>query len=160
MSSEPEEWDEKVDITWREYFNPPWMLPNIGIARLARRLEQELGKEKAHRIIKEVAYELAYEDTKKKIEGIEVNSLEDIPTAMDDIRDKMLRVGSGKSKDGYCLWAKTWRDLGAEDIGYLWNCNADEGIMAAFSPHIKLNQGGTLMTGNSFCDNQVTWKEE
>ena len=160
MSSEPIEWDERVDITWREYFNPSWRLPNIGIVRIARRLEQELGKEKAHRIIKEVAYELAYEDTKKKIEGIEVNSLEDIPTAMDAIRDQMLIVGSGKSKDGFCLWAKTWREMDAEDIGYLWNCNSDEAIMAAFNPKIKLAQGETLMTGNSFCDNNVSWEEE
>ena len=53
----------------------------------------------------------------------------------------------------------TWREMGAEDIGYLWNSNADEGIMAAFNPKIKLAQGGTLMTGNSFCDNQVSWEE-
>ena len=160
MSSEPKEWDENVDITWREYFNTPWMLPHKGIVRLTRRLEQELGKEKAHRIIKEVAYELAYEDTKKKIEGIMVNSLEDIPTAMDAIREQRMKVGSGKSKDGYCLWAKTWREMGAGDIGYLWNCNADEAIMVAFSPHIKLSQGETLMTGNSFCDNRPEWVED
>ncbi len=24
-----------------------------------------------------------------------------------------------------CLWAKTWRELGAQDIGYTWNCCAD-----------------------------------
>ena len=159
MSSEPIEWDEKVEITWREYFNPPWMLPNIGIARIARRLEQELGKEKAHRMIKEVAYELAYEDTKKKIEGIEVKSLEDISKAMDLIAGEAMKIGSGKSKEGYCLWAETWKKMDAADIGYLWNCNADEAIMAAFSPHIKLNQGGTLMTGNTFCDNKTTWEE-
>jgi len=65
MSSDiPSEWNEKVDITWKEYFNPPWMMPHIGIVKLARRLEQELGKEKAHKIVGEVAYELAFEDTK------------------------------------------------------------------------------------------------
>ena len=124
MSSEPVEWDEKVDITWREYFNPPWMLPHIGIVKLARRLEQELGKEKAHQIIKEVAYELAYEDTKEKIHGIEVNSMADIDIAMEAIRNPMMIVGSGKSKDGYCLWAEAFKEMGAGDIGYLWICNA------------------------------------
>ncbi len=38
MSSEPVEWDEKIDLTWREYFKPPWMLPHIGIVQLARRI--------------------------------------------------------------------------------------------------------------------------
>ena len=160
MSSYPGEWNQKVDITWKEYFNPPWTLPHRGMVKLARRLEQELGKEKAHRIIKEVAYELAYEDTKKKIEGIEVNSMADIEKAMKTIRGPMMKVGSGKSKEGYCLWAESYREMGAEDIGYLWVCNADEAIMAAFSPHIRLTQGETLMTGNSFCDNKVTWEED
>ena len=54
MSSEPAEWDDKVEMTWREYFNPPWHLPHIGIVRLARRMEEELGKERAHEIISEV----------------------------------------------------------------------------------------------------------
>jgi len=39
MSSEPKDWDEKVDITWREYFNPPWMLPHVGIASMFSRAE-------------------------------------------------------------------------------------------------------------------------
>ena len=160
MSSEPKEWSEKVDITWKEYFNPPWMLPHRGIVKLARRLEQELGKEKAHKIIKETAYELAYEDTKKKIQGIEVNSLADIEKGMAAIRNQMMKVGAGKSQDGYCLWAETYKEMGAKDIGYLWTCNADEAIMAAFNPKIKLTQGETLMTGNSFCDNKPEWIED
>ena len=160
MSSEPEEWDEKIEITWREYFNPPWMLPNIGIARIARKLEQELGKEKAHRIIKEVAYELAYEYTKEVTKDVEVHSMDDFSMAMDLVRGEIMKVGSGKSKEGYCLWAETWKKMDATDIGYLWNCSPDTAIMAALSPKIKFRQGGTLMTGNSFCDNQISWKED
>jgi len=66
MTSEPTGWDDKVDMTWREYFNPPWHLPHIGIVRLARRMEEELGKERAHEIISEVAIELSIEWMKKK----------------------------------------------------------------------------------------------
>ena len=160
MSSEPPEWDEKVDITWREYFNPPWMLPHYGIARLARRMEQELGKEKAHQIIKEVAYELAYEYTKEKTKGIEVNSMDDFQKAMIPVKGEIMEIGSGKSSEGYCLWAETWKKMGAADIGYLWTCYPDKAIMNALSPKLKFTQGETLMTGNSFCDNKITWEED
>jgi hypothetical protein len=159
MSSKPKEWNEKVDITWREYFNPPWMQPHIGIVRLARRLEQELGKEKAHEIIKEVASELAYEYTKEKTAGIEVKSMDDFGKAMDLVQGKIMKVGSGKASEGYCLWAETWKKFEAADIGYLWCWNADEAIMRALNPKIKFTQGETLMTGNSFCDNNITWEE-
>ena len=160
MSSEPTEWNQKVDMTWKEYFNPRWMVPHIGIVKLARRLEKELGKEKAHQIVKEVAYDLAYEDTKKRTEGVKVNSLEDVPKAMNLFHDTMTRTGSGHSSEGYCLWAKTFNDLDAPDIGYLWICNAELAIQSALNPNIKLTQGETLMTGKSFCDNKVSWEED
>ena len=53
MSSDPPEWNEKVEMTWREYLNPPWHLPHIARA--------QLGKERAHEIIKEEATKLSVE---------------------------------------------------------------------------------------------------
>jgi hypothetical protein len=52
-------WKEKMDITYEEYFNPPWYIPHIGIVRIARELENELGKEKAHNIMGRCTNELA-----------------------------------------------------------------------------------------------------
>ena len=153
----PKEWDQKVDMTWREYFNPPYMLPHIGIVKLARRMEQELGKEKAHHIVKEVAAELAYEYAKEKTKGIKVESMEDFPKAMDLIQGEIMKIGS---LDGACLWAETWKDLDAMDIGYLWCCQSDAAIMRGISPNLKFTQGETLMTGGSFCDNNISWEDD
>ena len=63
-----EKWKEKVDLTYEQYFNPPWLVPHKGIVALARALtralERELGKQKAHKVIVETAERL-------KLEGIE-----------------------------------------------------------------------------------------
>ena len=59
-----EKWKEKVDLTYEQYINPPWLVPHKGIVALARALERELGKQKAHKVVVETTERL-------KLEGIE-----------------------------------------------------------------------------------------
>lgn len=151
-------WKEKVNITYEEYFNPPWYIPHIGIVQIARELERELGREKAYRIISRSVERLAYDWAKQMTRGISVDSLGDVERGLAPIHDLLdFKIGSG---GGGCLWAKSFREMGAEDIGYLWACGADHAIMRALNPRIKLKQGKTRMHGCESCDNQVTWSED
>jgi hypothetical protein len=111
-------WKEKVDITYEEYFNPPWYIPHIGIVQIARELEKEVGREKAFRIISRAVQRLAYDWAKTLTRDISVQALEDIEKGLAPIRSLPdFKVGSGSEG---CLWAKSFREMGAEDIGYLW----------------------------------------
>jgi hypothetical protein len=38
-----------MEITYRDYFKAQWYIPHIGLVRLIRELENELGKERAHK---------------------------------------------------------------------------------------------------------------
>lgn len=53
-----------------------------------------------------------------------------------------------------CLWAKTFRDAGAADIGYACSCHPDKASALAFNPKMKFTRTQTLMQGAPFCDHR------
>ena len=50
-----------------------------------------------------------------------------------------------------CLWAKTFREANAADIGYAGLCHQDYSLTAAFNPKLKLIREKTLMQGDDCC---------
>lgn len=53
-----------------------------------------------------------------------------------------------------CLWAKTFREANAADIGYRCICRADYATAEAFNPKLKLVRDKTLMQGHSYCNHR------
>jgi hypothetical protein len=51
-----------------------------------------------------------------------------------------------------CLWAKTFRETDAADIGYACLCNTESAALKGFNPKIKLNFTKTLMQGQDCCN--------
>jgi hypothetical protein len=51
-----------------------------------------------------------------------------------------------------CLWAKTFREADAADIGYACLCHTDVAATPAFNPKMKLILTTTLMQGNDCCN--------
>ena len=58
-----------------------------------------------------------------------------------------------------CLWAKTFREAGAADIGYAMICYPDFASARAFHPQIELIRTKTLMQGDDHCNHRWVWKE-
>lgn len=56
-----------------------------------------------------------------------------------------------------CLWAKTFRDMNAGDIGYANTCHGDFSSATAYNPKLKLKRTKTLMEGHDCCDHIYTW---
>jgi hypothetical protein len=50
-----------------------------------------------------------------------------------------------------CLWAKTFRQANAADIGYALACYTDVPFIKAYNPKIILNRPKVLMHGDSEC---------
>ena len=59
-----------------------------------------------------------------------------------------------------CLWADTWREWGAEDIGYVYECKPDFAAIKALHPNLRLERTKTLMQGDDCCDFKFIWEEE
>lgn len=57
-----------------------------------------------------------------------------------------------------CLWAKTFREADASEIGYAGVCYQDYPMTKAFNPNIKLIRDKTLMQGQDCC--HFKWVKE
>jgi hypothetical protein len=57
-----------------------------------------------------------------------------------------------------CLWAQTFREANAGDIGFASFCYADEAIVAPFDQRIKLTRTKALMRGDDCCHFRWVWE--
>jgi hypothetical protein len=57
-----------------------------------------------------------------------------------------------------CLWAKTFREANAGDIGFASICYGDEVMAAAFDQRLKLIRTKTLMNGDDCCHCRWVWE--
>ena len=57
-----------------------------------------------------------------------------------------------------CLWAKTFREADAADIGYAAICHGDFAMAKAFNPNIRLLRTKTLMQGHDHCNHKWVWE--
>jgi hypothetical protein len=53
-----------------------------------------------------------------------------------------------------CLWARTFRDAGAAELGYAWVCHPDFAMAPAFNPVLRLRRDTTLMQGGTHCNHR------
>jgi len=138
---------------------------------LIRMMEEELGKDKAHDILRKARDRLHAERYRKIFtERKPVESFQDYLEYSKDIRDGPLskaRTLSGLIEDSEqiyyrvdeCLWAKTFHELGAADIGELL-CEGAYHQASCISPHLRFHRTKTLMRGDPYCDYKFTWEEE
>jgi len=57
-----------------------------------------------------------------------------------------------------CLWAKTFREMGAAEMGYMLICHRDYAHCQGFNPKITLIRSKTLMQGDDFCNHRYIWE--
>lgn len=57
-----------------------------------------------------------------------------------------------------CLWAKTFREAVAADIGYATICYPDYASARAFNPKLELVRTKTLMQGDDHCNHRWVWQ--
>ena len=57
-----------------------------------------------------------------------------------------------------CLFAKTFREANASDIGYATQCYGDYGHAEGFNPKIRLTLTKTLMQGDDYCNHRWVWE--
>ena len=58
-----------------------------------------------------------------------------------------------------CLWAKTFRESGAPDLGYATLCHPDFAFPQAFNPKIRMTRTKTLMQGDDCCNHRWVLEE-
>ena len=51
-----------------------------------------------------------------------------------------------------CQYAEFYKELGLPELGYLFHCNRDFGMVEGFSPGLALKRTQTIMQGANHCD--------
>jgi hypothetical protein len=57
-----------------------------------------------------------------------------------------------------CLYARTFRELGAAEIGYALICHRDYADCQGFNPRITMIRSKTLMQGDDCCNHRFVWE--
>jgi L-2-amino-thiazoline-4-carboxylic acid hydrolase len=57
-----------------------------------------------------------------------------------------------------CLWAKTFREMGAAELGYSLICYRDYTECQGFNPKITMTRSKTLMQGDDYCNHRFIWE--
>lgn len=159
---------EKFETTYEQYAKDTY-LERIN---LAKELVRSLGRKKAFEIIERASEDFGVELTKKRAAARPINSLRDYAMIMKESFDKpsskcteTITVVEDSSKQfsfrvTECLWAKTFRDLDAGDLGYAMECRTDFSNARARDSRLRLKRTKTLMQGDPYCDFTYYWAEQ
>lgn len=135
---------------------------------IMRNLENEMGKEKFIEMLKRVSSEAATQNIQNMAKNLPERTLAMYMTPLkkpnyfwkhvltyEFVEDTETAV-EGKVTE--CLWAKTFREAKAGDIGYAAICYPDFAMAKAFSPKMRLIRTKTLMQGDEFCNHRYIWE--
>jgi len=129
-----------------------------------RGLEGEIGREKLHEMMKRVIDTTARQQMGEFAKKAGKNDLATFTQDFrkpDSIYKKLLTFQvvedtprAFEAKVTECLWAKTYRDLNAGDLGYILSCYADFASAEGFNPKMRMIRTKTLMQGDDCCNHR------
>lgn len=133
--------------------------------RIAKALEKEMGKEKMIEFLKKNTQE------RMRIEGLNhaknspdnsfktyVNTFRP-PKYSDSLTHEIVEDTDTafELKVSECIWAKTFLDANAGEIGFAHICYGDYTWAESFNPKIKMVRDKTLMQGHEICNHRYLW---
>jgi len=150
-----------INFTYEQLFNftfRSWFISYM------KRLQKEIGSKKFLEFLNIVGddhYRSRVKSNFKKIENKSVQSfIENFwePTKKSNFGSAIMTIeipkkstNKGIVKMTECLFAKTFRENNAGDIGYASICHADFAVAHEFNPDIKLIRNKCLMNGDECC---------
>ncbi len=129
-----------------------------------RGIEKEMGNEKFAAMMKRVIDEVAEKQSTEQARKLGKN---DLAAYVEDMKkpnpfwqsvltfqivEDMPKAFEVKITE--CLWAKTFRDANAADLGYLLSCYGDYASARGFNPKMRMIRTKTLMQGDAYCNHR------
>ncbi|MFA7249018.1 MAG: L-2-amino-thiazoline-4-carboxylic acid hydrolase [Dehalococcoidia bacterium] len=128
---------------------------------LIRRMEQEIGRERAHAIARTTIEEIARDQGHAVAEALQRRDLEGFHYVKDtwsgaggDLQIETLREDAEALEFNVtgCRFAEMYRRMGAEDLGFILSCSRDFALSEGYSDALHLERRQTIMQGAPFCD--------
>ena len=129
-----------------------------------RGLEAEIGRDKFHEMLKsviDVSTKQQVAEMAKRAGSNDMAAFTGLFRAPGSIFERALTFDivedtpkAFEVKVKECLWAKTFRDAKAEDLGYILSCYGDYASAQGFNPKMRMIRTKTLMQGDEFCNHR------
>ena len=124
-----------------------------------KELQDQIGKEQFIEMLKKASVKIYYKgDTDTDYSGRTLEAWADgIKDSDQKMKNKVSMEIIRDDPDVFevkvheCLWAKTFREANASEIGYAGICYMDYGMIKKFNPQIELIREKTLMQGDDYC---------
>jgi peroxiredoxin family protein len=150
---------EKTDMSYTDLFSFSYgrMIP------VFQHLSNQIGKEKFIEMLKQATYERSFQSMEARAKNVPERD-RDMATFMSTMRNPSemykhalsYEILKDTEKEAEfrvteCLWAKTFRQSNAGDIGYALVCHSDIATIKAYNPKIVFSRPKLLMQGDSEC---------
>jgi len=148
---------EKADMSYEELFKFKY----ANIISILKNLSDQIGGDKFIKLLKKAAGEVA---TREAEAELKTEPKRDLASYIADLKkpgpiyEHSLTFEfikdtekEAEARITECLWAKTFRQANAADIGYAMICNPDSAYLKAYNPKIKLDRPKLLMRGDNEC---------
>ncbi len=120
----------------------------------------QFGREKTVAVASDVILKLAEESGQQLAERCGGNSLEHLSngTGQWSAGGALKRDVLEKTENRYhynivsCKYANMYRELGLEELGFIFSCGRDGKMFGGFNPDIKFERTQTIMQGAEHCD--------
>ncbi len=148
-------------MTYQQVFN--FAFKNWYI-RYLRGMEDELGKEDMIQMLERVGDKLYSQSAESLFTSIKTRTVDNListfwePMTKSDFWRNVINItiekktpSSGIVTMTECLFAKTFRESDAADIGYAAICHADYAVAKTYNANLKLTRNKCLMKGDDCC---------
>ena len=161
--------NEKADVTYLNLFKETFRKE----VKLARLLEKELGKEKAHELVYRSHVQDDLELITRQLKGKKtIESFNEFKALMKQLHEnpvarKMFIINYPVDNDEEimfltkeCILAEVFKEMNAQDLGYVMCCQPDFVTTPAYCQNVYLKRTKTLMKGDDHCDTTYCWRKK
>jgi|GEM_PF-116540 len=151
---------ERLTLLQRRGIEAEVLIPFI------RRLELELGAERAHALARETIEAIAREQGADVAQALRREDLDGFTQVRDswggadgDLTIEPVRTDASHLDFNvtHCRFADMYQRLGARDLGFVLSCTRDFSLSQGYSLNLKLERTQTIMQGAAHCDFRYTY---
>ena len=128
---------------------------------------EKFGREETIAVASDIILKLAEESGQQLAERCGGNSLENLSngTGQWSAGGALKRDVLEKTDSKYnynivrCKYADMYKELGLEELGFIFSCGRDGKMFGGFNPNIKFERTQTIMQGAAYCDFRLSLDE-
>ena len=128
---------------------------------------EKFGREETIAVASDIILKLAEESGQQLAERCGGNSLEHLSngTGQWSAGGALKRDVLEKTDSKYnynivrCKYADMYKELGLEELGFVFSCGRDGKMFGGFNPNIKFERTQTIMQGAAYCDFRLSLDE-